>query len=82
MAGSVADKDTDECAAGVTAVVSLDGVIVADAATNNYGEFVVDRLEPGKDYVVTLHAEGYESATVPVTLDTSRTLATVFLHKA
>jgi Fe-S-cluster-containing dehydrogenase component len=82
VAGNVADKDTDECASGVSAIVSLDGQTVGDATTNNYGDFVVDRLEPGKEYVVTLKAEGYAPASVPVTLDTSRTLATVFLQKA
>ncbi len=42
----------------------------------------MDRLEPGAEYVVTLAGAGYKTATVPVTLDTSRTLATVFLEKA
>ena len=105
VAGSVADKETDDCVSAsrrssrstadprdatttTTATSSRSrrssratAARSATPTTNNYGDFVVDRLEAGEDYVVTFHAEGYETATVPVTLDTSRTLATVFLQK-
>jgi Fe-S-cluster-containing dehydrogenase component len=82
VAGTVVDQGSDECAEGVTATVARDGRTVGEATTNNYGDFVVDRLEPGAQYLVTLTATGYKTATVPVSLDTSRTLAPVFLEKA
>ena len=55
---------------------------MGEATTNNYGDFLVDRLEPGREYVVTLTAAGYTTATLRVSLDTSLTLETVFLEKA
>jgi Fe-S-cluster-containing dehydrogenase component len=82
VAGTVVDKASDECAEGVTATVTCEGRAVGEAVTDNFGDFVVDRLEPGKAYVVTLAAAGYRTASVPVTLDTSTTLATVFLERA
>ena len=82
VAGTVVAGDTDECAEGVTATVTRDGRTVGEATTNNYGDFVVDGLEPGGRYSVTVQAAGYRTATLPVTLDASLTLATVFLEKA
>ncbi len=81
VAGTVVDKASDECAEGVTATVARDGRTVGEATTNNYGDFLVDRLEPGGQYVVTLTAAGFKPTAVPVSLDTSRTLATVFLER-
>jgi Fe-S-cluster-containing dehydrogenase component len=82
VAGTVVAGDTDECAEGVTATVTRDGRTVGEATTNNYGDFVVDGLEPGGRYTVTVQAAGYRTAALPVTLDASLTLATVFLEKA
>jgi len=74
--------DTDECAEGVKAVVELGGVLVGEAASDNFGEVLVDGLEPGKEYAVTLMAPGYKPASLPVKLDESRNLGTVVLEKA
>ncbi|MGD0997726.1 MAG: 4Fe-4S dicluster domain-containing protein [Thermoleophilia bacterium] len=82
VAGTVVTGDTDECAEGVTATVTLDGRTVGEATTTNYGDFMVDGLEPGGRYTVTVQAAGYRTAALPVTLDASLTLATVFLEKA
>ena len=82
VAGTVVDKASDECAEGVTATVSRDGHTVGEATTNNYGDFVVDGLELGGRYEVSLSAAGFKTATVSVTLDESRTLEPVFLDKA
>jgi len=35
--------DTDECAEGAKATVKADGQVVGTAATNNYGDFYVDK---------------------------------------
>jgi len=58
LAGSVINKDTDECAEGVKATVSAAGTAVAEATTNNYGDFVIDRLTPQATYTLTLEASG------------------------
>ncbi len=81
VAGTVADKETDECAEGVTATVSRDGQTVGEAVTNNFGEFVIDKLQPGGEYTVTITAEGGKALTLPVSLDKSVTLGTMFLEK-
>ncbi len=49
---------------------------------NNYGEFVVDHLEPGKSYDVTIAAEGYKAVSRTVTLDESLNLGLVMLDRA
>jgi len=83
VAGSVVFKDTDECAEDATAVVELDGTKVGQATTNNYGDFVVDGLEPGKDYKVIVTAPGYETASCVAKVgEDSTTLDHMFLEKA
>ena len=74
--------DTDECAEGVKAVVELDGAPVGEAVSDNFGEVLVDRLEPGKEYAVTLTTPGYEPGSMSVKLEKSRNLGTVVLEKA
>jgi len=81
LAVSVVFADTDECAEGARASLALDGVAVAEGLTDNYGDVVLDDLEPGRDYALTVTADGYGAVTVPVKLDTSRTLDKVFLQK-
>jgi len=74
--------DTDECAEGLKAVVELDGAPVGEAVSDNFGEVLVDRLEPGKEYAVTLTTPGYEPASMSVKLEKSRNLGTIVLEKA
>jgi Fe-S-cluster-containing dehydrogenase component len=80
--GSVAFKDTDECAEGAQVTVTAAGAVVGEGVVNNYGEFVVDYLEPGKSYEVTITAEGYRTVAKTVTLDDSLNLGLVMLEKA
>ena len=82
VAASVALGDTDECAEGAVATVTLDGAKVGEAVSDNYGQVLVDKLEPGKDYVLTVDLDGYEAVATPVRLETSRTLETIVLKKA
>jgi Fe-S-cluster-containing dehydrogenase component len=82
VAANVVCKDTDENTEGASAVVELAGQIVGEAKTNNYGDFVVDKLEPGKDYTLTVSAPGYKPTMVAVTLDASKNLGSLFLEKA
>jgi hypothetical protein len=75
-------KDTDECAEGATATVALDGAVVGEGTTDNFGEVTIDRLEPGKEYDVRVEAPGYGPANTSVKLDKSTNLGTLFLEKA
>ena len=78
----VVDKASDECVEGAPATVVLDGRAVGEATTNNFGDFVVDRLEPGEEYIVTLAADGLPDGDGDGALEASLTLETVFLEKA
>jgi Fe-S-cluster-containing dehydrogenase component len=82
VAGSVVDEARDECAEGVTATASLDGLEVGRATTDNYGGFLIDKLEPGREYTLTLKGAGYQPLSVPVKLAESLTLGALFLSKA
>ncbi len=83
VAGSVAYADTDECAEGATVTVSRDGApagaVVVQGAVNNYGEFLVDELEPGGEYEVTIEAPGYQAHSAAVCLEESVTMGLVML---
>jgi Fe-S-cluster-containing dehydrogenase component len=80
--GSVAFKDTDECAEGAKVTVSAAGAVAGEGLVNNYGEFVIDKLEQGGTYTVTVAAAGYKAVAATVTLDESLNLGLVMLEKA
>ena len=81
LSASVAYKDTDECAQGAQVTVSSAGSTVGEALVNNYGEFVVDELEPGGQYEVVIEAAGYEPYSAKAKLDRSLNLGTLFLER-
>jgi Fe-S-cluster-containing dehydrogenase component len=80
VAASVVFGDTDECAVGATASVELAGRAAGEAVCDTFGEFVIDKLEPGGEYTVTIGASGYVPVARTVTLDESRNLGTVVLE--
>jgi hypothetical protein len=80
IGGTVAYRDTDDCAEGAVVLLWSGGDKVADAITNNYGDFAMDRLEPGK-YEVTVNAAGYNAASRVVDLKDSVNLGVLFLEK-
>jgi Fe-S-cluster-containing dehydrogenase component len=82
IAVNVAFGDSDECAEGATAIVELDGRKVGEGVVNNYGDVLVDGLEPGKQYTLTLSAPGHAPVASTVQLDESRTLGTVVLQRS
>jgi Fe-S-cluster-containing dehydrogenase component len=82
VAATVAYRDSDELAEGAVVRVELAGEPVGEATTNNYGDALVDKLAIGKEYTVTIAADGYQAASLPVSLDQSRTLGTIFLERA
>ena len=81
IGGTAVFGDTDECAEGVRAVVTLGGVAIGEAVSNNYGDFVVDKLEAG-EYELTLTASGYREYKTSVDLTASVSLGVIALPKA
>ncbi len=82
VAASVAYKDTDECAEGAKVTVKAGGQEAGRGVANNFGEFRVDRLEPGQEYEVVIEAAGYKPHTAKVKPDVSLNLGLVLLQKA
>jgi Fe-S-cluster-containing dehydrogenase component len=82
VSASVAYRDTDECADGAKVTVTAAGAKVGEGTANNYGEFVVDKLEPGAEVEVTIEAPGYKPHTTRATLDKSLNLGLILLEKA
>ncbi len=82
VAAGVAYKDTDECAEGARLTVSAADTRVAEGVANNFGEVVVDRLEPGGVYDLVIEASGYRPYATTVTLAASTNLGVVLLEKA
>ncbi len=81
VAAAVAFGDSDECAEGVRATVTFDGRVVGEAVSDNYGAVLVDKLEPGAQCTLTLEADGYAPLSLPVKVDESVVLGTLFLQK-
>lgn len=81
VSGSVALADTDECAEGAKVTVRQGGLVVGEALASNYGEFVVDRLEPGASYDVSIEEAGYTTFSASVSLDESLNLGLLILEK-
>ncbi len=81
VALSVVFGDTDECGVGAVVSVAADGVEGGRTTADTYGDAVVDRLEPGREYSVTVSQDGYEAVTLMVRLDESKTLQPVVLQK-
>jgi len=80
VGGTVAYQDTDECAEAAVVLLWSWGVKVAEAVTNNYGDFVIDKLVPGK-YEVSVNAPGYLTASRVVDVKESVNLGVLFLEK-
>ena len=55
IAGSTFFADSGDCAEGVTVTATAAGGPVGECTTNNFGDFLIDRLEPG-EYSLTLSA--------------------------
>jgi Fe-S-cluster-containing dehydrogenase component len=80
VSGSVVQGDTDECADGARVIVRSGDSVMGEGLTNNYGEFIVDKLEAGTEYVVAVEAEGYVPYTAVVTPTDSVNLGTIVLQ--
>jgi Fe-S-cluster-containing dehydrogenase component len=81
VSAGVAFKDTDECAEGAKVTVTAGGAKVGEGVVNNYGEFVVDKLEPGTECEVVIEAAGYKPYSGVARLDKSLNLGQIFLER-
>jgi Fe-S-cluster-containing dehydrogenase component len=80
VGGTAAYRDTDDCAENAAVVLSTGGAKIAETLTNNYGDFLFDKLEPGS-YQVSITAPGYKSTSLGVDLRESLNLGVLFLEK-
>ena len=76
----MAYRDTDDCAEGAVVLLWTGGAMVGEATTNNYGDFVIDKLEPGT-YEVSVNAPGYRAASQVVEVTESVNVGVLFLEK-
>lgn len=81
VAGNLALKEPDECAAGATVTLKNDkGRVVATAVANNYGDFRIDGLEPQSGhYHLEAEYRGRPKQIVDLQLGDSLDLKTIFL---
>jgi len=79
IAGNVVFEDTDECAEGVAATLTVNGKSMK-TTTNNYGDFEFDGLDAGK-YKVNLEYTGYTPKALTIDLKTDKYLGNIFLAK-
>ena len=81
VAASVAYKDSDECSEGARLTASREDTKVGEGLANNYGEVLVDRLEPGFEYEISIEARGYKPFTTMVKINESINIGLVLLEK-
>ena len=70
-----------DCVEGANVRLVTNGAVVAQAVTDNYGDFKFDRLDENSgDYVVEIAAAGLADKTVSATLGASVSLGDIRLH--
>jgi Fe-S-cluster-containing dehydrogenase component len=81
IAGNIVLQDTDECAEGAGINLTNSSKHYASKVeTDNYGDFRIDNLEEGSgEYTLEITYEGYETKTLPIKLDKSLNVGTIFL---
>jgi Fe-S-cluster-containing dehydrogenase component len=78
ISGSVALKDADECAEGATVALKNGSGAIAQAVTNNYGDFKLDDLEQGV-YSLEIEYPGYPRQELSVKLEDSIDVGAILL---
>jgi Fe-S-cluster-containing dehydrogenase component len=81
LAGNVVFGDTDECAAGAAVRLERAGEVVAESTANEFGDFLIEKLKAGEDYELSVEVPDYEPTRVPVVLDKSWNMGSVFLQR-
>jgi len=83
IVGSVAFKDTDECAENVkVTLVSNEGKELMTINTDFFGTFKFEGLSPGQEYTIKLEYPGYKEKEIKVKLEEDTYLGYIFLEKA
>lgn len=86
IAGSVAAANEDgtvDCLEGALVRLTRDGDTLAEMATDAFGDFKFDRLEPdGARYTVAIAADGHEAHSVDVAVSDSVSLGEIRLTAA
>lgn len=81
ISGSIVFEDTGDCGAGVDVRVFDDSRQMAETKTNNYGDFLVEKLNAGGRYEVRLSHPGYSPESMSVTLDDDANLGDIILRR-
>lgn len=81
IAGSVYLTDNDECAADAQVTVA-EGGEARTTKTNNYGDFEIDKLLPGKTYTLTIERSGYATITQAIKLEGDTYLGDIALNRS
>ena len=81
MGGSVIFEDTGECGVDVEVTLSDNSGQRIRTKTNNYGDFLVERLQAGGKYEVRLDHPGYLPERRSIIVDGDANLGEVFLHR-
>jgi Fe-S-cluster-containing dehydrogenase component len=82
IAGSVAIKRNGkvDCAGGATVILRQGQTEINETATDNFGDFWLDRLEPNSgNYTLTIVFPGYCLCEIDVTLATSVSIGSILL---
>jgi Fe-S-cluster-containing dehydrogenase component len=80
VAGAVVFGDTDECAEGVTVILSGDGE-EKTAKTDNYGDFEFEGLPDDKEYTIVIEHPGYSTQKFTVRTRIDVYLGDIILQK-
>ncbi len=80
VAGSVALRDTDECAVGVTVSLEIDGS-KSTTVTDGFGDFEFEGLRPKTSYKLTIAAPGYKTLERQVEIGRSVYLGDLMLER-
>lgn len=81
IGGSVVFGDTGECGVGVDVTILDDSGQRIKTKTNNYGDFLVERLYAGRRYEIRLSYPGYSPKRKSLTLDEDANLGDIVLQK-
>jgi Fe-S-cluster-containing dehydrogenase component len=80
IAGTVIYGDIDECASGITAKLSTDGIL-KETRTNGFGDFEFEGLADNTSYSIQIEAPGYKPKTLKAKTQKDIYLGEIILRK-
>ena len=69
------------CAVGTTTRFAVGGMTIGELTADNYGQFLMDALEEGTEYEVTIETPGYKKFTAHITPNKSANLGYIVLER-